>query len=97
MWKCEKQAEPRKAMELIRGKWEEDETLTPLFQIVVHRELEGGREGDVQQSEKPKWKTWTIDPYSEGILCVRNAFPWLGLDLVWSDSLFCLNEKNPHQ
>lgn len=81
-------------MELIRGKWEEDETDPAVPDSVPQRD--GEREGDLQQGEKPKWKTWTLDPYSEGILCVRNAFPWLGLDLVWSDSLFCLNEKNPH-
>lgn len=68
-------------MELIRGKWEEDETLTPLFQIVVHRELEGGRETYNRvrnQNEKPEPLIHTVRGFCVSVM----HFP--GLAWIWS-------------
>lgn len=63
-------------MELIRGKWEEDET--PLFQTVFHRETERGRETYSRvrnQNEKPEPLIHTLRGFCVSIM----HFP----DLAW--------------
>lgn len=67
-------------MELIRGKWEEDET--PLFQTVFHRETERGERETYSRVRNQNEKNEALIHTVRGFCVSVMHFP--GLAWIWS-------------